>query len=87
MKVPDSYVSPGDRDQIIEMIGNAVTVNMGRDLVGMVEALTGKEVARPDVAMAAWATPVPGRPTPVVANRPRARHDRDQPHPANETGS
>ncbi|MFC7993179.1 hypothetical protein ACFUV2_28210 [Streptomyces pilosus] len=73
MEVPDFYVSPGDRDQVTEMIGNAITVNVGRDLVGMVEALTGEEVACPDVAMAAWAAPVPGRPTLVVAIRLRAR--------------
>ncbi|CAM5675854.1 DNA cytosine methyltransferase [Streptomyces griseomycini] len=54
MEFPDSYVFLGDRDQTIEMIGNAVTPNVGRDLVGMVvEALTGEEVTCPDVAMAA----------------------------------
>lgn len=54
MEFPDSYVFLGDRDQTIEMIGNAVTPNVGRDLVGMVvEALTGEEVTCPDIAMAA----------------------------------
>ncbi|MGW3653691.1 DNA cytosine methyltransferase [Streptomyces sp. NPDC000878] len=44
MEFPDNFVFLGDRDETIEMIGNAVTSNIGRDLVGMgVEALTGEE--------------------------------------------
>ncbi|MEU3855657.1 DNA cytosine methyltransferase [Streptomyces sp. NPDC029554] len=54
MEFPDDFVFVGDRDQTIEMIGNAVTTNAARDLVGMVvEALTGEEVTRPDLAVAA----------------------------------
>lgn len=47
MEFPDEFVFVGDRDQTIEMIGNAVTTNTGRDLVGMaVETLTGEEIPR-----------------------------------------
>ncbi|MFD5430322.1 DNA cytosine methyltransferase [Streptomyces sp. NPDC127084] len=46
MEFPDTFVFLGDRDQIIEMIGNAVSTNIGRDLVGMGdEALTGESAA------------------------------------------
>ncbi|MFE4579700.1 DNA cytosine methyltransferase [Streptomyces chartreusis] len=52
MEFPDDYVFLGDRDQTIEMIGNAVTPNAGRDLVGMVvESLTGEDLSLP-----AWDT-------------------------------
>ncbi|MFE3268899.1 DNA cytosine methyltransferase [Streptomyces sp. NPDC059215] len=48
MEFPDTFEFIGDREQTIEMIGNAVTTNAARDLVGMVvEALTGEDVALP----------------------------------------
>ncbi|MFC0843447.1 DNA cytosine methyltransferase [Streptomyces noboritoensis] len=44
MEFPDTFVFLGRREQQVEMIGNAVTSNAGRDLVGMaVEALTGQD--------------------------------------------
>lgn len=46
MEFPGHFVFIGEREQQIEMIGNAVTPNAGRDLVGMVvEAVTGEDVA------------------------------------------
>ncbi|MET9083674.1 DNA cytosine methyltransferase [Streptomyces sp. NPDC004237] len=48
MEFPDTFTFLGDRNQVIEMIGNAVTVNAARDLVGMaVEALTGEALSLP----------------------------------------
>lgn len=45
MEFPDDYLFLGDRDQTIEMIGNAVTPNVARDLVAMAsEAITGEEL-------------------------------------------
>ncbi|MFC5220070.1 DNA cytosine methyltransferase [Streptomyces coerulescens] len=55
MEFPEGFEFIGDRDQTIEMIGNAVTSNAGRDLVGMVvEALTGEDVSLP-----AWSGAAP----------------------------
>jgi DNA (cytosine-5)-methyltransferase 1 len=48
MEFPESFEFLGDRDQTIEMIGNAVSTNVARDLVAMgVEALTGESVDMP----------------------------------------
>ena len=53
MEFPDRYQFLGDRDQQIEMIGNAVTPNAARDLVAMgVEALTGGAIERYETAVA-----------------------------------
>ncbi|MGW7646930.1 DNA cytosine methyltransferase [Streptomyces bobili] len=61
MEFPEDYVFLGDRDQTIEMIGNAVTPNAGRDLVGMVvEALTGQDIALPAHSGPSPAVPVCG---------------------------
>ncbi|MGW5657210.1 DNA cytosine methyltransferase [Streptomyces humi] len=48
MEFPEEFVFLGDRNETISMIGNAVTPNAARDLVGMVvESLTGEAVSLP----------------------------------------
>ncbi|MCX4581094.1 DNA cytosine methyltransferase [Streptomyces sp. NBC_01571] len=64
MEFPEEFVFLGDRDQTIEMIGNAVTINAGRDLVGMVvEALTGQDIELPVRSEPALAAPAGERAT------------------------
>ncbi|MEU9551972.1 DNA cytosine methyltransferase [Streptomyces werraensis] len=71
MEFPEDFVFLGDRDQTIEMIGNAVTTNAARDLVGMVvEALTGEDVSLPANSSS---LPVSADPeTPQAAAQPTA---------------
>ncbi|MGC9501012.1 DNA cytosine methyltransferase [Streptomyces sp. WG7] len=71
MEFPEDFVFLGDRDQTIEMIGNAVTTNAARDLVGMVvEALTGEDVSLPANSSSLPVSADPG--TPQAAAQPTA---------------
>lgn len=78
MEFPEQFVFLGDRDQQIEMIGNAVTTNAARDLVAAaVEALTGEQTSRPT----RWTTPHrPPPDAPATSALPQRRaEDRARP--------